>query len=240
MPAQRALRWDGCCNIRDLGGLPTEDGTETRFRVVVRADDVTLLSEAGWEALAAYGVSRIVDLRHELPPYERSLDIVRLPLLDDASLRELDELLADIDDAVEWRRENYLFLLERFQERFAAAVSAVAEANGTVLVHCAGGVDRTGLVSALILRLAGVDVDTIAEDYAESEANWAPTVDDWVAEAPDETEARKRRLLAQMPAEVMRGVLPELERRHGSARRYLLAGGADAAVLDGLRERLRP
>ena len=66
----RTLRWDGCCNIRDLGGLPTEDGRETRFRVVVRADDLALLSPSGWDALLAYGVNRIVDLRHEHPPYE--------------------------------------------------------------------------------------------------------------------------------------------------------------------------
>jgi hypothetical protein len=40
--SSRALRWEGCCNIRDLGGLPTEDGSETRFGVVVRADDERL------------------------------------------------------------------------------------------------------------------------------------------------------------------------------------------------------
>lgn len=236
----RALRWDGCCNIRDLGGLPTEDGGETRFRVVVRADDVTLLSPAGWEALAAYGVKRIVDLRHELPVYERAVEVVRLPLLEDASLLELDALLADIDDPVAWRRESYLFLLDRFQENFAAAVGAVAAGtDGAVLVHCAGGVDRTGLVAALILRDAGVGADTVADDYAESEANWAPSVEEWIAEAPDDAEARKRRLLAQMPADAMRSVLAELERRHGSAREYLLQGGAQADALDRLRERLR-
>ena len=235
----RTLRWDGCCNIRDLGGLPTEDGAETRFRVVVRADDVTLLSRSGWDALAAYGVTRIVDLRHEHPPYERPVPVVRMPLLDDVSILELDQLLSDVDDPVEWRRRNYLFLLDRFHERFAAAVAAVAESDGTVLVHCAGGVDRTGLVAALMLRLAGVGIDTVSADYAESEANWAGSVAEWVAEARDEAEARTRRLLSQMPAAAMHDTLTELERSHGTAREYLVAGGADAAALERLRERLR-
>ena len=34
----RVLRWDGCVNVRDLGGLPLAGGGETAYRVVVRAD----------------------------------------------------------------------------------------------------------------------------------------------------------------------------------------------------------
>ncbi len=59
----RELVWDGCVNVRDLGGLPTEDGRVTRFGAVVRADNVRRLSDAGWEALAGYGIRRIIDLR---------------------------------------------------------------------------------------------------------------------------------------------------------------------------------
>ena len=47
----RDLVWEGCLNVRDLGGLPTEDGGETRFGRVVRSDNVKKLSEAGWQAL---------------------------------------------------------------------------------------------------------------------------------------------------------------------------------------------
>jgi protein-tyrosine phosphatase len=237
---ERTLVWDGCCNIRDLGGLATEDGGETRFRVVVRADDVSLLSEAGWRGLEAYGVRRIVDLRHEDPPYETPVELVRVPLLNDGGIREVDELLLGVDDPVEWRVQNYLFFLERFAPNFARAVeAAAAPADGAVLVHCAGGVDRTGLVAAFLLRLAGVGIETIAADYAESEANWAPTVPGWVADAPDEAERRKRRLLSVMSAATMQGVLVELERRHRTVRAYLAGAGADEGRLEHIRERLR-
>jgi protein-tyrosine phosphatase len=243
---QRALLWEGCCNIRDLGGLPTEDGGETRFGVVVRADDVTLLSPAGWEALASYGVHRIVDLRHdgELAagsPHGDGIEVVPAPLVrDPAVFAEIDALLAGIDDPAEWRRRNYLWILDRFAANFARAVTTVARTeDGVTLVHCAGGVDRTGLVVALILRVAGVGVETIAADYAESEANWAPFVDDWIDAAPDEAERRKRRLLSFMPARAMHDVLVALEREHGSAEDYLLRAGIDRDDLVRIRARLR-
>ena len=38
--AERVLEWEGCVNVRDLGGLPTEDGGETRRGAVVRSDTV--------------------------------------------------------------------------------------------------------------------------------------------------------------------------------------------------------
>jgi hypothetical protein len=236
----RALSWEGCCNIRDLGGLPTEDGGETAFRVVVRANGISLLAPAGWRALEEYGVRCIVDLRHEDPPYETPVELVRVPLLDEPAIREVDELLLGVDDVVEWRTRNYFFFLERFAPAFAAAVDAIgAPVHGTVLVHCAGGVDRTGLVAAFLLRMAGVAPETIAEDYALSEASWAPTIEDWVGAAPDEAETRKRRILSVMPAAAMLNVLVELERRHGTIREFLVDAGADAARLESLRERLR-
>ena len=60
---ERHLAWEGCANVRDLGGHPTEDGGVTAFGAVVRADSVRRLSEAGWEQLVDYGIERIVDLR---------------------------------------------------------------------------------------------------------------------------------------------------------------------------------
>src|SRR5262249_59600753 len=129
--------------------------------------------------------------------------------------------LSGRDGPVKWRGRNYLFFLERFPGNFARAVDAVAAApDGTVLVHCAGGVGRTGLMAAFLLRLAGVGIPTIAADYSESEANWAPTIEGWVGEAPDDAERRKRRLLSAMAAPTMQGVLEELERRHGTIRDF--------------------
>jgi protein-tyrosine phosphatase len=119
-------------------------------------------------------------------------------------------------------------------------VSAVANGrDGAVLIHCAGGVDRTGIVSALILRVAGVGIDTVAADWAESEQNWAPAVQPWIDGAPTDEERTKRKLLSVMPPGAMRDVLVELEAQHGSARRYLAEAGVLDSQLDELHDRLR-
>jgi len=49
---RRDLAWEGCLNVRDLGGHPIQDGGETRYGRVVRADGVRRLTDDGWKAVA--------------------------------------------------------------------------------------------------------------------------------------------------------------------------------------------
>jgi len=243
---ERTLFWDGCVNVRDLGGHPTEDGRTTRFGAVVRADSVRALSDAGWDALLAYGVSRIVDLRlrSELaldPPRELDVEVVHVPLLqiDDEEWAEIDAIFDAQPDAAGSTRAVYLEFLERRRPQFAQAFAAVADApEGTVVVHCQGGKDRTGLVVALLLRVVGVDVEAIVADYALSGLNLSERTSAWVAETDDELERERRRRIGSAPAEAMVAVLEELERRYGSVREYLHVAGVDPATVDKVRARL--
>jgi protein-tyrosine phosphatase len=244
---ERTLFWDGCVNVRDLGGHPTEDGRRTRFGAVVRADSVRALSDAGWDALLAYGVSRIVDLRvhSELaldPPRELDVEVVHVSVMhemDDEEWVEIDAIGDAQLDAVSATRAVYLEFLERRRPQFAQAFAAVADApEGTVVVHCHGGKDRTGLVVALLLRVAGVDAETIGADYALSGHNLRERTAAWVAEADDELERERRRRYGAAPAEAMASVLEELERRYGSVREYLHAAGVGPAAIDKVRARL--
>jgi protein-tyrosine phosphatase len=244
----RALQWDGCLNVRDLGGLPTEIGGRTRRGVILRADSIRKLTDAGWDALHDYGVTRIVDLRAHTelaqdPPRELDIDLVHvsvLPDFDSEHWAEFDAISDAAPDAPSAHRAVYLEFLKRFPGNFATAVEAIATGpDGAVVIHCVGGKDRTGLVSALVLRLAQVSRDEIGADYAQSEANLRSELSEWIEQAPTEEERRQRERRSQTPAAAMVGVLEELERLHGSVESYLLAGGASAESLRRIRQRLQ-
>jgi protein-tyrosine phosphatase len=227
-PVERNLVWDGCLNVRDLGGLPLPGGGETCFGRVVRADSIRQLTDGGWQALVDYGVRRAIDLRADDecaddPPGGLPIDVVRVPVPGN----EEPAVLA-------WRTtfDAYTALLERFHERFARAVAETGRDRSPVVVHCAGGRDRTGLVTALLLRLAGVELEPIAADHAYSDEVYAPTLEAWLAEAEDEDDRERRRRITAPAGDTMARVLAELERRHGSVRRYLESGGASPEELE--------
>ncbi|GAA3287721.1 tyrosine-protein phosphatase [Dactylosporangium vinaceum] len=89
---------------------------------------------------------------------------------------------------------------------------------GAVLVHCAAGQDRTGMLIALLLRVAGVPDAVIAEDYAYSAVCW---------QRPDECE----------PATI-RGALERVDERFGGVEAYLRAHGLTDTQLTALCDRL--
>jgi protein-tyrosine phosphatase len=91
MATDRHLDWDGCFNIRDLGGLRTSDGHTTRWGAIVRADNLNRLTAAGWSKLYAYGIRTIIELRNES---EIQPDTAQRPV----GLTTVHVPLDDIDD----------------------------------------------------------------------------------------------------------------------------------------------
>src|SRR5688572_3437258 len=81
------LTWDGCVNVRDLGGLPAAGDRVTRPGAVVRADGLAKLSAAGWRALWDHGVRTVVDLRND---FELEADAAPRPARLDTVHIELD------------------------------------------------------------------------------------------------------------------------------------------------------
>lgn len=243
---QRDLAWEGLLNARDLGGHRTEDGGQTRYGSVVRADSVRRLTENGWQALVDYGIKTIIDLRTNAeleadPPGKLPLEVKHIPLFDEdpAVFMQVEEAADAATDDTAATRDVYLIFLESFKGNVAAVIRAVAHApEGGVVVHCMGGKDRTGLVTAFLLHLAGVSTEEIAADYALSEERLKPRHEGWLAAAETEAERERLRRITRTPPEAILGVFDELERRYGSVEGYLRSAGLSDEDLALARSRL--
>lgn len=166
------MTWDGAFNLRDLGGMPLVGGGVTRAGVVYRSGAPEWMTALGWQQAQAAGLQTIVDLRNA--PSETAR-LPHHPVVGDAAdfARAVSTPTEDPDDE-EFMRvcgpwldhpRSYVDNLAFYPEKFAAVFEALAGGDGAVLVQCSGGKDRTGMVVAMLLSLAGVEQDAIVADY---------------------------------------------------------------------------
>lgn len=134
----------------------------------------------------------------------------------------------------------YRRVIDEFPQALVGALTAIASAQPAGF-GCAAGKDRTGLLTALVQDLLGVDRSTILAAYVSQ----APDPDRlleaigtwWDWEEGDLTKPGLGAILSAVE-EVMAGALEYLDERHGGTRRYLETAGLGAETIDLLRERL--
>lgn len=167
------MDWEGARNLIDLGGLPLVGGGTTAYGRVWRSGSPDQMTYAGRRAARADGLTTVVDLRNAeergrppgrpvvAPDELDGVRVVHAPTEDPHDPAYLDACGLWLDHPAGWRPN-----VEMYPDKLAAVFTAIADSPGPVLVHCAGGRDRTGLVCALLLQVAGVEPEAIVADYA--------------------------------------------------------------------------
>ena len=236
----RHLAWPDCYNARDLGGLPTVDGQETRWQSVIRSDIVNRLTKKGQQALIAYGVRTIIDLRSPQEVAKEPsvfatgevLTYLNLPL--EKYYPHVGALISQ----AETRGEVYCIILDHYPDAVVAVMRAIIEAKpGGIVIHCHAGKDRTGIVAALLLRLVNVPIGKVTADYAESQHRLWSLYEKLVVEAGGEDKVgfwSKPTVTKAM----MYKMLAHLEAQYGGVMSYLLASGLTNKEIDQLKHRL--
>ncbi|WP_131746245.1 tyrosine-protein phosphatase [Frankia sp. Cppng1_Ct_nod] len=162
-------------NLRDVGGMPTGDGRLTRTGVLYRSeaprrDDWSPSADFEWPPRT------VIDLRS---PVERGSGAH--PLASDRTAVHVIPLLGDVDPTDRTSSATralsggldalYLAILSLAAEKVVQILHLAVDAPAPLLVHCAAGKDRTGLVVAVLLRAAGVETDAVLTDYAATATN---------------------------------------------------------------------
>jgi protein-tyrosine phosphatase len=240
----RLLPLVGASNFRDLGGYQTASGRITRWGRLFRSDTLHELTEADVVLLREVGLKTIIDLRTtvELQQTGRGLmdaeaaQFVHLSVIDkDAG--ESRGIPAPIDDDLSKR---YLWYLDIGRQALAEALTLMGdEAKYPIVFHCAAGKDRTGVLSALVLEMAGVERQVIVEDYLLTASRMEMIVER-LRRATPEGKARYEipaKALA-VEAATMVGFLDGLERLHGGARQWALSAGVPRRSVDAMVELL--
>lgn len=231
-------------NLRDLGGHPTRDGGRVRAGAVFRSESPGLARPA--DALALHhrlGIAEVIDLRREEEQLERPLPA---GLLERARWRRVPFEVAAPPHVVEQvgagpvtceqMARFYAWMAQRNTEPLRQVLQAVAEAEQPVLIHCAVGKDRTGVVCAVLLLAAGVTESVAIADYGRTDATVNAVLPRHDAALTPERIAGDVRLRA--PEDAMRGCLATLAEAHGSVEGFLDAFDPDGSLRRRLRERL--
>ncbi|MFL6206327.1 MAG: tyrosine-protein phosphatase [Acidimicrobiales bacterium] len=237
----RTISFELVFNVRDLGGLATEGGGTIRRGVLYRGDGVHRLAGADLEKARDLGLRTVVDLRTageierggQFPVAEHPVAWFHLPIIE--RMWSEDDLVATMG-AVDFLRDRYLDMLSSGASSIARIVELVAEGT-PLLFHCAAGKDRTGVVAAVLLGLAGVPADEIADDYHATAGAMAAFVDWLTVTYPNALDAMTSQPpeYLEAPYEAMETFLAEVDARYGSMAGYAKGIGVDALAIDALR-----
>ncbi len=231
MEAQRRYILENIENCRDLGGYPSKYGC-TKFGCFIRCGTVDRPTENDIKKLKELNVTTVIDLRGDYEFQSRPNDIERLT--ENARHISLYELnVAEAKNIKITITEVYEYIIDGYKENIYSALKAVADApDGAVLYHCFLGKDRTGILTMLLLTVAGVSEDDIVADYQLTYTyleNYMQTH----AETLWDTEPEMHYSLPQ----TMRSLLAYIKEKYGSVEDYIRQIGIGDEDIEKIRKR---
>lgn len=255
---ERLRRFEAIDNFRDFGDYAGVAGRHVRRGRLFRSAHQARATEADLEALADLDLGVVVDLRR---PSERRGQPSRRPQGFAARLIESAH-----DDGGEAPHMTFLktadlteesgraFMTDTYRrlpfeashvDLFRRYFEALADSDRPVLIHCAAGKDRTGLLAALTHHLLGVGHDDLMADYLLT--NTAVDLEGQAGLVAERLKAMTGRTASHGAVVAFLGVTPEfldaalaeMTAAHGSVDGYLDdALGIDTARRDRILERL--
>ncbi|MFI6322050.1 tyrosine-protein phosphatase [Nonomuraea sp. NPDC050556] len=253
----RWIELEGAANVRDLGGLATKDGGVTRFGRILRSDNLQGLTPGDVDKLVGeLKLRRVVDLRSG--PEVRLEGPGPLVSVPEVTVHHLTLFAeggthtdVEADRVLPWKERSeeavaelrvtgfyYGYLRER-PDSVVEALRVMAMDDGAAVVHCAAGKDRTGVLCALALSVAGVERSEIVADYVATGERLESILGRLRASETYRADLDTRPASDHMPlAAYMEQFLSVLDERFGGPMEWLAANGWTEADTAALRARL--
>ena len=237
----RVIPLEGAVNFRDLGGYAAGEGMRTRWRVLFRADGLGDLTEADFEVMRSLGIRTVIDLRSGEELERGRFDVDAHPV----TFHHFP-IIEKLPDPDEFDRRpgllgsQYQEMLRDAGASFRSVLEILAGSDALPAVfHCTAGKDRTGVLSALLLSLLGVDEATVVSDYALSGEAMTRLRAKLLVKYPEgrETIEGISEVFSAAP-EQMEQLLDFLRAEYGSVPAYVAGLGTAASVVEALRAAL--
>ncbi len=248
----RVLHLPSGQNFRDVGSYPTRDGRKTRWRHVFRSGYMSGIAGEDIAHLHSLGIDTIVDLRSNEERADRPTTWhegteTQLWARDHGfSVGAIGELANRPDLEPHHSRETMLEAYRKLPheqiDSYRELFTRLATGRVPILFNCSAGKDRTGVASALLMKLLGADDEAIFEDYMLSNEAIDGLVR-YMTETPKYQGLIERMDCAlpmlRVEREYLAASMTTIETNHGNVERYLNeAMGIDADMQAAIRENL--
>ena len=231
---------EGFCNARHLGGYKTADGYLTKAEAYIRCEGPEKITVKDMDWLYRFGIRTVIDLRSPEEALKTPNPMAKdgrfvfqnIPVFQtDASPDALTKSGIPMG-------ELYIYMLDYCKTAFHQIFSVILDAQGGVLFHCSAGKDRTGVLAALLLLLAGVDEETVVQEYTYTQTLLAPVIERLKQHVPEGMSLQYAEdMLSARPAYI-KAAITHLNDVYHSAKGYLSALGFSEKQTEAIRQRL--
>jgi protein-tyrosine phosphatase len=237
----RSVELGGVYNVRDLGGMVTQDGRMLRKGMLFRASSLHRLTDE--QAWSEFGATTVFDLRYgsELDAFPLPAFIdspIHAPILPQQWYRARGEISADPNEHL---ADVYNVMLDLGATTMRDIVELLAQGEAFPAVFfCMAGKDRTGFVAAVLLSLLGVSDEDIADDFALSGdevvalVRWLRTREDF----ENHPMMNQKDDLLRAPRGAMELFLARTYLEHGGLHEWVLTLDVPNESIDSLRSQL--
>lgn len=170
-------RWkdiEGVCNFRDIGGwqsaLPSwSSGKHVKYGRVFRCASIDNMTPQGQLALKQLGITKVYDFRSQFEvqrgQFENLKDVEFISLEAEAITEDSKQFYYGMAESWQNYQKVYEYLVEEVIPTYKPIFEHLRDSQDPVLYHCTAGKDRTGTMTAMILKLLRVPNEIIAREY---------------------------------------------------------------------------